>query len=158
MMLHNPDSQTQSARPRVDSKARTVASRRGFSLLELTLVLVIIGLLMGVAALGIPGWVKRASIQATIQTMDVYKTSINSFMAGNAQTPPESLSELITAGYVEPDASTGAPPKDAWDEPFYYKAGQTPEGQPYRLVSSGPDKEFGTEDDIDLWSADYNAG
>lgn len=143
---------------RREARVPALASRRGFSLLELTLVLVIIGLLMGVAALGIPGWVRRASIQTTIQTMNVYKTSINSYMASNAQTPPESLGELVSQGYVDADASTGLPPADAWDQAFYYKAGQTPEGQPYRLISAGPDKEFNTEDDIDVWTADYNAG
>lgn len=139
-------------------RAPAVHARRGFSLLELTLVLVIIGLLMGVAALGIPGWVKRASVQATIQTMDVYKTAINGYMASNAQTPPESLQDLVDQGYIDADASTGRPPSDAWEIEFYYKGGETPGGQPYRLISAGPDKEFNTDDDIDLWSADYNQG
>lgn len=132
-------------------------ARPGFSLLEITLVLVIIGVLMGVAAVNLLGQAERGRIRATEATMTTYKTNISSFMAENNGTPPANLGELVTAQYVQPDAD-GGPPKDAWDRALYYSPQQTGQGNPYSLISLGKDGEPGTEDDIDLWAIGATGG
>ncbi|MHA7814740.1 MAG: type II secretion system protein GspG [Phycisphaerales bacterium] len=124
-------------------------ARPGFSLIELTAVLVIIGLLMAGAAIAVPGYLKRARTRVTKTSMTTIKTAINSYMANNAGTPPESINALID-GYIEPGTEL-----DAWDQPFLYR---TPgQNQAFDLISSGPDKELQTSDDINVWTMDVNA-
>ncbi len=128
------------------------ASRPAFSLLEITLVLVIIGLLMGVAAVNLLGQGEKASIRTTTITMNTYKTNIQSYMLENASTPPDTLMTLITGKYVQAQAN-GRPPQDAWDQDIFYSPQPDPKHpeQPFTLISKGPDKQPGTEDDINLW-------
>jgi type II secretion system protein G len=130
-------------------------SRPGFSLLEITFVLVIIGLLMGVAAVGLVGAQERASIRTTKATMTTYKNAIQSFMGENAGNAPADLAALVTAKYIE--AQNGQPPTDAWDKQLYYQP--TPGvAQPFALKSAGPNKTFGDQDDIDVWTMDVRTG
>ncbi|MFG0306214.1 MAG: type II secretion system protein GspG [Phycisphaerales bacterium JB040] len=134
--------------------ARTNArhSARGFSLLELTLVLLIIGLLGAVAAASFAGAGKRARIKTTKATMNQYKQQLRIY-ATEKGAYPASLFELVP-DYIEPDNS-GNPPVDAWKNAFYYSP--TPESaQKFQLVSGGPDGEVGTPDDIDLWAPDFD--
>lgn len=67
----------------------------------------------------------------TAGTLELYKKKYGKY--------PESLTELTEAGYTS--FST-----DAWELPFYYKA--SPDRQTYELRSLGPDKEYGTKDDV----------
>ncbi len=124
-------------------------ARPGFSLIELTAVLVIIGLLMAGAAIAVPGYLARARARVTKTSMTTIKTAINTYMADNAGTPPENINALIP-NYIEPGTEL-----DAWEQPFFY----LPSGQnnPFTLISSGPDKEMQTADDINVWTMDVNA-
>jgi len=125
-------------------------SRPGFSLIELTAVLVIIGLLMAGAAIAVPGYLKRARTRVTKTSMNTIKTTINTYSADNAGSAPASLSALIPS-YLDPGADL-----DAWERPFYYNTpGQT---QLFDLISAGPDGEFQTADDINVWTMDVNSG
>ncbi|MBO6512582.1 MAG: type II secretion system protein GspG [Phycisphaerales bacterium] len=133
--------------PHAHPMSRRPIARPGFSLIELTAVLVILGLLMAGAAVAVPSQIKKARIKVTKTSMKTIKTQIESYRAENAGTPPATLSALIPS-FMEPGADT-----DAFEEPFYYlpTPGSTHE---YELRSSGPDREMGTEDDINLWTMD----
>jgi general secretion pathway protein G len=121
-------------------------SRPGFSLIELTAVLVIIGLLMAGAAIAVPGYLKRARTRVTKTSMTTIKTAINTYMADNAGNAPENLSVLVPS-YIEQGTEL-----DAWERAFYFRApGQT---QAFDLISAGPDGEFQTSDDINVWTMD----
>ena len=126
---------------------RLRATRPGFSLLELTLVLVIMGMLMAVAAVSLVGNAKRARVKTTKASMTVINGAIKNYMLENAGTPPPSLQTLVTAEFLE-----AGKVQDAWNEAFFYSATPTSTGQAYQLVSKGPDKELGTEDDINVWT------
>ncbi|MFG0247200.1 MAG: type II secretion system protein GspG [Phycisphaerales bacterium JB052] len=124
-------------------------TRPGFSLIELTAVLVIIGILMAGAALAVPGFLKRARTKVTKTSMTTIKTAINTYSANNAGSAPESLSVMIP-DYLDPGADM-----DAWERAFYYRApGQT---QMFDLISAGPDGEFQTGDDINVWTMDVRS-
>lgn len=122
-------------------------ARAGFSLLEITLVLVIIGLLMAVAAVNLLGSAERASIKTTKLSMTTIQNSIKDYMLNHAGSAPASLDVLVAEKYLEPDGL-----EDAWGQKFYYsvQAGNTE--QPYQLISNGPDKTPATDDDIDIWT------
>ncbi len=121
--------------------------RPGFSLIELVAVLVILGILAAGAAVTIPSQIEKARIKVTKTSMKTIKTQIESYRAENAGTPPATLSALIPS-FMEAGADV-----DSFEEPFYYlpTPGSTHE---YELRSAGPDKEMGTEDDINIWTMD----
>jgi len=124
------------------------ASIRGFSLLELMLVLAIIGVLMAVAAVNVLGTGERAKIKATKASLATISSALNSYSLEYSSFPP-TLSTLTT---VKPAFLDDAKKmKDAWDSDFFYD----PRGRgtrPYLLGSSGADKTPGNEDDIDVWT------
>lgn len=125
-------------------------SRPGFSLIELTAVLVIIGLLMAGAALAVPGFLERARTRTTKTSMTTIKTAINTYMADNAGNAPENISALIPS-YIEPGTEL-----DAWERAYYYIP--TPgAANPFNLVSAGADGEFQTSDDINVWTMNVNS-
>lgn len=121
------------------------AARPGFSLLELTAVLVILGLLAGAAAIAIPAQIERARIKTTKTSMGTIKSQIESYRAENAGSAPASIKALIPA-YMESGSEI-----DAWENPYYYVI--TPGGQhEYELRSGGPDGQLNTDDDINVWT------
>ncbi|MCB9844980.1 MAG: type II secretion system protein GspG [Phycisphaeraceae bacterium] len=129
----------------MDVRAR--ATRSGFSLLELTLVLAIIGVLMAVATINLMGGAKRANIKATQATLRVVGDAIKQFALNSQSTLPADLKALVTSDYVE-DGSLD----DAWGQALYYRAAKTADGKDFQLLSGGPDKTVGTEDDINYWT------
>ncbi len=123
--------------------------RPGFSLIELTAVLVILGLLMAGAAVAVPSQIKKARIRTTKNSMVVIKTQVESFRAENAGDSPATLALLIPSFMEEGSDS------DSFKEKYYYLP--TPGGaHEYELRSAGPDKEMGTEDDINVWTMDVS--
>lgn len=122
-------------------------ARPGFSLIELVAVLVILGILMAGAAVAIPSQIEKARVRVTKTSMNTIKTQIESYRAENAGTAPATLSALIPS-FMEAGADM-----DSFEEQFYYlpTPGSTHE---YELRSGGPDREMGTEDDINIWTMD----
>jgi len=129
---------------------RTLVARPGFSLIELTAVLVILGLLMAGAAVAVPAQIKKARIRTTKGSMTIIKTQIDAYRAENAGDAPASLAVLVPSFMEEKSL------RDSWEENYYYLP--TPGSpNPYTLISTGPDKDLGTEDDINLWTMDVNS-
>jgi len=121
-------------------------ARAGFSLLELMLVLAIMGILMGVAAVTLLGQGDKARIRATEMTLNTVGAQVQAYMLENANTPPDSLQVLITDRRLEQGSLN-----DAWKQPLWYNPNPEKEGIAFELLSFGPDKQYGTEDDIDYW-------
>lgn len=126
--------------------------RPGFSLIELVAVLVILGLLMAGAAVAVPSQIKKARIRVTKTSMQTIKTQIESYRAENAGDAPATLAELIPS-FMEENSDI-----DSFDEPYYYLPTPGAGSQhAYELRSGGPDKEMGTEDDINVWTMDVKS-
>lgn len=132
-------------------RTRTHTHARAFSLLELTLVIAIMGVLMAVAAWNLIGGADDAKIQTTEASMKVVKDALQTHYSRNNAYPP-TLQALITGTSTLQQGSD----LDSWDRPFYYNpTGRpgAPKDQGFTLLSAGPDGEMGTEDDIDVWIA-----
>lgn len=122
-------------------------SRPGFSLLELTLVLLIIGALMGVAAINIMGQGTRANIRVTGATLSTVGQAVVQYQLNNQSTLPDTLQRLIDTQYLDPGSDD-----DAWGTDLFYSNMQdNATGNAFVLMSAGPNKEYGDEDDIDYW-------
>lgn len=119
---------------------------RGFSLLELTLVLAIIGILMAVAAVNILGQGTRAKISATKATINTVSSALKQYNLEYSAYPPD-LKVLVTAKLLE-----NKPLKDGWQHELYYDPRGRNKDQPYILGSSGEDGVMGNEDDINVWT------
>lgn len=135
----------------MNTRTNTRLHARGFSLLELTLVIAIMGVLMAVAAINLIGGADDAKVETTKASMKVIKDQLQQYHTRNNGYPP-TLQTLITG---TSSLQQGAD-LDSWDQPFYYSpVGRSgaPKEQGFTLISAGPDNQMGTEDDIDIWIA-----
>lgn len=132
-------------------------NRRGFTLAEMMVVIVIIGLL---GTLVVPNVLKRFS-QASRTTAKADITSMMSaldeYAINNGGKYPDSLEPLVTPdenGHTYLKGPAGKLPKDPWKNEYVYEAPQS--GQPMpRILSYGKDGQPGGEgDDRDIASDD----
>jgi len=131
--------------------------KHAFTLIEMILVVVIIGLL---AALVLPQFIgrsekaKRAAALAQISSL---KTALGSFEIdhGRFPTTAEGLKALVERPANLPASSEWSSymseaniPTDPWQNEYVYRCPGTVNTQGYDLFSPGPDGKPGTDDDI----------
>ncbi len=118
-------------------------ARPGFTILELMIVLIIIGILGAVVGLNLVGAAERAKKDATIQSMRTIQAGLKIYHARYSAYPPTELG--FQALFAENIIET-AQPKDAWQNPLdYYSPGRD---SAYILISYGADNREGGEPDI----------
>lgn len=135
-------------------KTMVQAAARGFSLLELMLVLAIIGVLMAVAAANFAGSGERAKIRTTKISLGQIRAAIRAYHMDNNAYPP-SLAALTTGrtAYLSTDYRLA----DGWGQEFVYGFPGS-NGMEFDLFSKGGDGTFGTADDISVWTMEQPAG
>ena len=120
------------------------ARQRGFSLIEIILVVVLIGGIVAFAATRILGGGDRARVnlaRAQVQTM---ADKVSQFEMDTG-TLPASLDQLVTqpggaVGWLGPYARESEL-RDPWNTPLEYRA--PGDGRPYDIVSLGADRKSG---------------
>lgn len=118
------------------------------------LVVVIIGILAAVIGPKLTGRTKGARVATTKQSINALGTALGLFEmhAGRFPTTDEGLDALLEKPADLNDNEWDGPyvnewPKDPFGEEFIYRSpGELTED--YDLISKGPDKREGTEDDI----------
>jgi len=123
------------------------ASRDGFTLIEILLVVVIIGILAAVAVPNLAGKVGKAQTSAAKSSIAAIESAIDMYEVDNGKFP-DSLQNLVTKGsepnWSGPYIKKAESLNDPWGTQFQY----TKSGNTYTLTSAGPDKAFGTADDV----------
>lgn len=133
------------------SGARAGGRRRGagFTLLEMMLVVLIIGMLATVSVVAIGSRLNSARESTTKVKLSELKTALLSYQMDYAAYP-ERLEALVPK-YLE------KVPKDGWNRDFFYSpSGATdPLGAPrFELISTGKSGERGGQDNINVWTMD----
>ena len=136
-------------------KRRKRKTRKGFTMIELMAVLIILGLLATVLVRNFMGQTDRARIIITKANLKILHSAVNQFKMDTGRFPAEDegLMALIEqpsditiwepGGYLE----TTDMPFDGWNNDFIYEL--YPEsGKQFQIRSMGPDGEEGTEDDL----------
>ena len=144
-------------------KRRTNMMRKGFTMVELMAVLIILGLLATVLVKNFMGQTDKARVITTKANLKILHTAVMQFKMDTGQfpteeegllaliEPPAEVEELVDpGGYLE----TTDIPKDGWGNDFYFEL--YPEsGKPFVIISWGADGEEGGEGyDADLYSTD----
>lgn len=141
---------------------KRLSSRRGFTLVELMAVLLIIAILAGLAAKNILPMVDNAKVKASKAQLAILHDAVIQFKLDTGVYPSEDvgLVELVEqptdlAGWVQGGyLKSTEVPKDEWKNEFVYML--NPEnGKAFVIISYGADgKEGGEGNDMDLWSTD----
>ncbi len=138
-------------------KKRSRHIRNGFTMVELMAMLIIIGLLATVAVKKVADQISKAKITTTKANLKILHDAVNQFRLDTDQYPSEDMGllDLVEQPMDLPEGSwpiggyleTTDLPKDGWGNDFYFQL--DPEsGKPFVIISFGPDREEGTEDDL----------
>jgi general secretion pathway protein G len=134
----------------------------GFTLIEIMVVMVIIGLLMALVGPNLIGRSEKAKSQAAAMQIERLGTVLDTFRLdiGRYPTTQEGLQALVQRPsglerWDGPYLNKGVP-KDPWDRPYVYRSpGEG--GRPYDIYSLGADGAPGGQDqnrDITSWGGD----
>ena len=139
-------------------------NQKGFTLIEIMVVVIILGLLAGLVLPRIMGSEEEAKIKTTGVQIRSLENALDSFKLDNGfyPTTDQGLEALIKkpetgriplkwkdGGYLKPARI----PKDPWGGAYHYFSPGS-EGREYEIISYGPDGEPGGEGknaDIESW-------
>ncbi len=136
---------------------RGIKGEGGFTLIEVMLVVVILGILAAVVLPRLVGRTEEARLAAAQQQIDSLSIALEAYYLDNGKFPmtSEGLQVLrerpVTAPnwkgpYLKKDV-----PLDPWGHPYVYVAPGL-HNQDYDLSSAGPDGQEGTADDVVNWT------
>lgn len=139
-----------------------VSSRqfRGFTLVEMLLVLVILGTLASIVYPSIIGQGQKGRITAATAQIRNFRAALAAFEIDNDRFPKgrDGLFELLrrpnnARNWHGPYLEQGIP-KDPWGHDYIYDCPGKHNPASYDIVSMGPDGTLGTDDDITNWQPD----
>ncbi len=138
-------------------------STQGFTLLEVMVVIVIIGMMLSVVVPNLMGSQETAKLQKTVQDITALENSLSMYKLDNNNYPSteQGLEALTDQTDIEPiprrfpeGGYVKRLPKDPWGNEYLLL--NPGEQSRMDVFSSGPDGEVGTEDDIGNWNlGDY---
>ncbi len=150
-------------------KKQRSALRRGFTLIEVMIVILIVLALGGLVAYNLLGAKEKAVAQLGEVDMNTLKGALKQFRFehGRYPTDEEGIAVLWDKNATADEDVAGkwtklleAPmAEDRWGTPWGYRQqSEYTEETMYDLWSFGPDKQEGTEDDIVSWDKDAAEG
>jgi general secretion pathway protein G len=122
------------------------AAGRGFTLLEIMIVLAIMGLIVTGVSIKVFSQLKKAKVQAARLGVKKISDATGRFMAGPGAGCPKGIDELISQGELSKNDG-----KDPWGTAYVFRCPGTQDTDGVDVISWGPDKTDGTADDIKSW-------
>jgi len=136
------------------SPSALLRSRKGFTLVELLLVLVILGTLAALVLPKFTGRTEQARITAAQTQIATFSTALDAFEVDTGAYPlgTGGLQALVVApgdvsGWRGPYLKSDIP-VDPWGHPYVYEFPGKANPSGYDLRSAGPDGQINTGDDI----------
>ncbi len=125
----------------------------GFTLIELILVTVIIGILAGAVALNYSGRVRDTQVRRAKMDIVNYSNAVDTYAIDNNDEYPKKLDDLYGGkrNYVREIKP------DPWGNPYIYSPPTDTLKADYKITSAGPDGTPGNDDDVTSSSEDPNA-
>ena len=125
---------------------------RGFSLIEVMIVVVIIGLLAGVVTYATREYLERAKRQRARADIAVLTGAVDAFYLDKGRYPEnQEALKVLVPGFIK------SLPSDPWGRPYQYV--QPGRRAAYEIVSYGADgREGGSGADADVASYDVDQG
>ena len=133
----------------------------GFTLLEIMVVIVILGILASLVVPNLMGNKDKADRQKAVSDIVALESALDMYRLDNGRYPTtaQGLDALI-ARPAQPPVPRSYPedgyvrrlPKDPWG--YSYQLRQPGEHGKVDIFSAGPDGEVGTDDDIGNWDQD----
>ncbi|KAA0216278.1 MAG: type II secretion system protein GspG [Leptolyngbya sp. PLA3] len=155
----------------MDSRAnrkRATSRRRGFTLIEVMIVLAIVLALGAIVSVAVLSRKDEANIQLAKTDLTNLEKGLKwfYFKYNRYPTDEEGLAVLWSAETLDPEldesqwsAQLEKPlAKDRWGHEWMYMQQRDDDPAKYALWSVGPDGEDGTEDDLKTWSEDDEMG
>ena len=131
--------------------------QQAFTLIELLLVLVILGILAAIVVPKFSGRTEQARLTAAQSQIATFGTALDAFEVDTGYYP-KGKSGLLDLVQPPRDAQNwrgpylkGDVPNDPWGQPYIYECPGKHNPSSYDLMSMGPDKRAGTDDDIANW-------
>lgn len=144
-------------------KLRSAAACEGFTLIEIIVVVIILGLLVGLVGPEIVGRVGQSRVETARAQIEMLATQLDLYRLDNGMYP--TTEQELDALWARPTAppvpwnwrgpySRRAIPLDPWGQPYVYRypGAENPNG--YDLLSEGADRQPGGEGeaaDIKSW-------
>lgn len=142
---------------------KQLSAQRGFTLLEVMVVIVILGILASMVVPNLMGSQERANVQKAVSDINALETSLSMYKFDNYNYPTteQGLEALVSQTDIEPL------PRRFQEDGYLKRLPLDPWGNDYQLLnpgehgkvdvfSMGPDGEAGTDDDIGNWNlTDY---
>lgn len=125
----------------IQNQASQPTTKKGFTLIEILVVVVILGILASIVVVKVGGQTDKAKINATNTMIQSIKLAIGQYEMDN-QKYPQSLSDLVKEEKHYLDQETV--PVDSWGNEFKYYM----KGDLVKVQSAGPDGVFDTPDDL----------
>ena len=139
--------------------------QRGFTLLEIMVVIVILGTLASLVVPNLMGNKEQADRQKAVSDIVALENALDMYKLDNSRYPTteQGLEALVTKPQGEPE------PRNYKSDGYIKRLPQDPWGNNYQLMSPGEhgkidvfsmglDGEAGTDDDIGNWNMDQKKG
>ena len=131
--------------------------QRAFTLIELLLVLVILGVLAAIVVPKFSGRTEQARLTAAQSQIASFGTALDAFEVDNGYYP-KGKNGLLDLVQAPKDAQSwrgpymkNQIPNDPWGQPYVYECPGKHNPSSYDIMSMGPDGRAGTEDDVTNW-------
>ena len=128
---------------------RKYKKKQGFTLLEMMVVVVIIGIIASFVAPKVSGYIRDAKVSAAKAEIQTLSSALTSYYSSH-QEYAANLRILVTGGYLKKvKLNENKKVLDPWGIPYRYETQDTTgkKRQNFQLICAMADNIFGTEDD-----------